>query len=48
MSAEQMRHALMNNTKYGTAPKWQNRVKKMSDSQVIAVYFKMLNSKELS
>ena len=42
MSIEQMRAVLMK--QYNGAFKWVNRVKNMSDRQVIAVYFRMLNA----
>ena len=33
---------------YGESPKWVERVKKMPDKQVIAIYFRMLRSGHLS
>jgi len=41
MSVQQMRHALLN--AYGVeGGKWWNKVKRMSDNQVIAVYHRLL------
>lgn len=45
MGVEQMRYILYQ--QYGGAFKWVNRVRSMSDSQVIAIYFRMLNTKSL-
>jgi len=45
MSVEQMRHVL--SQQYGGAPKWVNKVKNMSDNQVIAVYFRMLSAGQI-
>ena len=45
MSVEAMRAVLK--TQYGGAYKWVNRVNNMSDSQVVAVYYRMLNSGQL-
>lgn len=45
MSVEQMRHVLKQ--QYGGAPKWVNKVKNMSDKQVIAVYFRMLSAGQI-
>lgn len=47
MEVYQMRAALLSRTKYKNSWKWINRVKAMSDSQVIAVYFRMLRAGEL-
>lgn len=44
MSVEQMRDALM---KAYPGQRWSDKVKKMSDNQVIAVYYRMLNAKQL-
>lgn len=43
MSVDQMRGWLKR--QYNGAFKWVNRVNKMSDSQVIAVYFRMSSQK---
>lgn len=43
MSVAQMRSWLKD--QYGSAAKWVNRVNKMPDSQVIAIYHRMLASK---
>lgn len=40
MTVDQMRAILKK--KYHGAPKWVNRVNKMSDDQIIAVYYRML------
>ena len=45
MSVEQMRAVLKK--QYNGAYKWVNRVNKMSDSQVIAVYHRMLYANQL-
>ena len=45
MSVEQMRAVLKK--QYSGAYKWVNRVNKMSDAQVIAVYYRMLNAHQL-
>lgn len=45
MSAEAMRAVLKR--QYGGSYKWINRVNKMGDNQVIAVYYRMLNSGQL-
>lgn len=42
MSVEQMRAILKK--KYGGAWKWVNKVNAMSDNQVMAIYFRMLES----
>ena len=47
MNIEDMRWALKNCTKYRNSYKWQNKVDKMSDNQVIAVYFRFKNSGNL-
>lgn len=45
MSVEQMRAILRK--QYHSAWKWVNRVNRMSDAQVIAVYHRMLESHQL-
>lgn len=45
MSVEQMRDVL--SQQYGGAPKWVNKVKNMSDRQVMAVYFRMLSAGQI-
>lgn len=45
MSVEQMRAVLKK--QYGGAYKWVNRVNRMSDDQVIAVYYRMLYAHQL-
>lgn len=45
MSVEQMRAILIK--QYNGAWKWINRVNKMSDSQVIAIYYRMLHAGQL-
>lgn len=45
MSVEQMRHVL--SQQYGGAPKWVNKVKNMSDKQVMAIYFRMLSAGQI-
>ena len=47
MSTIQMRTILKTRTKYSNSYKWINKVNDMSDSQVIAVYYKMLRAGEL-
>lgn len=44
MSTELMREAIK---KVYPGEKWKKKVEKMSDNQVIAIYYKMLNSREL-
>lgn len=44
MTVDAMRAALRK--KYGGAVKWTDKVKRMSDEQVIAVYFSMLQRKQ--
>lgn len=45
MSVEAMRAVLRK--QYNGAYKWVNRVNNMGDSQVVAVYYRMLNSGQL-
>lgn len=45
MSVEAMRAVLKK--QYNEAYKWVNRVNQMSDCQVVAVYYRMLNSGQL-
>lgn len=45
MSVEQMRAVLKR--QYNGAMKWVNRVNKMSDAQVVAVYHRMLYAHQL-
>lgn len=45
MSVEAMRAVLRG--QYNGAYKWITRVNNMSDSQVVAVYYRMLNSGQL-
>lgn len=47
MSVEQMRSILKNRTRYKNSPKWINRVNAMGDSQVIAVYYRMLGAGQI-
>lgn len=44
MSLEQMKTYILE--KYDYSPKWVEKVDKMSDTQVIAIYYRMLNSKK--
>lgn len=46
MSIEAMRAALKK--LYGGSYKWVNRVNKMHDNQIIAVYYRMLGSGQIS
>ena len=41
MNIEQMRFALMHNTKYSISEKWKSRVWCMPDSQVLSMYKRM-------
>lgn len=43
----EMRKALMHYTKYSVGSKWQDRVRKMSDSQVLAVYRRLSEAGEI-
>lgn len=45
MAVTQMRQILKQ--QYGGAAKWISRVDKMSDSQVIAIYYRMLRDNQL-
>ena len=45
MSVQQMRAVLKR--QYNGAYKWVNRVNKMSDDQVVAVYYRMLYAHQL-
>lgn len=45
MNVHYMRSVLKQ--QYGGAYKWVNRVNKMSDNQVMAIYFRMLHSNKL-
>lgn len=45
MSVDAMRAVLKK--QYNGAYKWVNRVNNMSDGQVVAVYYRMLNSGQL-
>lgn len=47
MSVVQMREILKKRTKYKNSFKWINKVNAMSDSQVMAVYYRMLRAGEL-
>lgn len=44
MSVEQMRAAIL---KVYSGDRWAYKVKRMSDKQVIAVYYRLLNNKQL-
>lgn len=44
MTPEQMRQWLIRNSPYGAS--WDERVRRMSDTQVAAVYARMINKKE--
>jgi hypothetical protein len=46
MTVEQMRNYLVMNSKY-KSDKWAEKVKQMSDNQVIAVYTKFINKGEI-
>lgn len=48
MSIVQMRVILKTRTKYRNSYKWLNRVNAMSDSQVTAIYYRMLRAGELA
>lgn len=43
MSVNQMRNYLKSYPKYKKSQKWSDKVDKMSDSQVIAVYYSLVN-----
>lgn len=47
MDINGMRWTLKNKTKYRNSPKWINRVNKMHDDQIFAVYMRMVRSGEL-
>lgn len=44
MSVEQMRHRVAYDTKYSKSRKWIDKVFAMSDSQIIAIYHRILGS----
>lgn len=44
MSIEQMKAILKKCPRYKQSWKWINKVNAMSDSQVVAVYYRMLNT----
>lgn len=44
MSVGAMRDALKNKTRYRYSEKWESKVNRMPDSQVIAVYYRLLRS----
>lgn len=43
-----MRKQLQNNTKYKYSEKWYNKVAKMPDSQVIAIFLRMKSAGQIS
>lgn len=47
MGVDQMRYALKNDSKY-KSDKWSYKVDRMSDKQVIAVYSRLLATKQLT
>ena len=47
MSIRNMRDALKNAPKYKRALKWIEKVENMHETQVIAVYYRMLRANEL-
>lgn len=47
MSVNSMRAILKTRTKYKNSYRWINRVNKMPDNQVIAVYYRMLRAGEI-
>ena len=47
MSVEQMREAFKDARRYKGAQKWKDKVDRMSDKQVTAIYFRMLKGGEL-
>ena len=47
MSVNSMRAILKTRTKYKNSYRWINRVNKMPDNQVIAVYYRMLRTGEI-
>lgn len=46
MSVELMRDYLINKTKYAHSISWKEKVERMSDAQVIAVYMRLLSESE--
>lgn len=46
MDVKYMRHCLKTRTKYHNSTKWHIKVDNMSDPQVMAVYFRILNNNE--
>lgn len=47
MSIASMRSILKTKTKYKNSYKWINKVNKMPDNQIIAVYYRMLRAGEI-
>lgn len=47
MTNEQMRSALMFNTKYSCSQKWKDKVRRMSPSQVLAIYQRLSKKGEI-
>ncbi len=45
---EAMRKQLQNNTKYKYSEKWYDKVAKMSDAQVIAIFLRMKSAGQIS
>lgn len=43
----EMRKQLQNNTKYKYSERWYDKVARMSDKQVVAVYMRMQSSGEI-
>lgn len=48
VSVDEMREAIKNAPRYRYSQQWHQRVNNMPDKQVIAIYFRMLRSKELN
>lgn len=47
-SIVQMREDLSSATKYAESPKWCARVAQMSDSQIMAIWYRMSNAGEIT
>lgn len=47
MSVEQMRYAIKNAKRYNQSTAWAIKVSKMTDKQVIAIYYRMARAGEI-
>lgn len=47
MTVEQMRVYILQSPKYAESQSWRDKVMKMKDNQVIAIYYKFLKEGEI-